>query len=321
MESYGREPDPDEVEILMQVIKSGNNPEGTNYSYSEFYTVNLIKGLVRKCPTGRLIFGDRVTSMAVIGHVIYILGGYEYMEKNRDGCFSIGGGTGTAHFHRKASCIDLINNAENGGWKPIPPYPSEISRPTCLSFKGRLFIFGGNINDIESHGEVFDPKKGKWDLLPTPPDSKLTRNGNFGTHVSRPVVVDHAKNRIIVHFRHFVSLCAYYPDECKWENLLPPGERFWGWSHLVAFFDVERTPSREDALFTLMSFNNHDIDSKCYVTNFVPKALSHVHCQSKFIGHQHWVVLFRDVLRCPSEIREIHRKSAADPGKIIFLGS
>ena len=82
------------------------------------------------------------TGITVIGHRIYVVGGF----------------SGTSVY----SCCEVFQG-EGNGWLQIKPMSTPRSGVSAVGMGGKLYVVGGwNGNERLRSGEVYDPKKGKW---------------------------------------------------------------------------------------------------------------------------------------------------------------
>ncbi|XP_074310366.1 uncharacterized protein LOC141646352 [Silene latifolia] len=224
------------TDIVVHAVCSEDLPEGKEGClYGELYRVNLDTGKISKCRGRKLYFDDELTSMAISGDIIYILGGAkeDYPEYVKD----------KHPKHSRVSYIDLAS--DDPEWMQLPECITPLLTVPGVTFKGNLFVFGGNFEEILSddswqfYGEKLClplQRHDSWRIVPCrplPPPEANVIHCPKPNNVSTPVVVDSKNDRILVHFLTINSLYAYYPDRIpRWDFLF-----FIGWSRVVGVFD------------------------------------------------------------------------------------
>ncbi|KAK8992350.1 hypothetical protein V6N11_048434 [Hibiscus sabdariffa] len=118
------------------------------------------------------------------------------------------------------------------GWKRAPPMLVPRLSPSAVTIGGMIYVFGSTpLTGGGCFAEVFNIHENRWDILPSPPVSSLDLLCS-----SDPVLFDHSRSRILVHFITNHSLYAFSPapDGGSWECL---DTEFWSWANASAIVD------------------------------------------------------------------------------------
>ncbi|KAK8989375.1 hypothetical protein V6N11_063805 [Hibiscus sabdariffa] len=130
------------------------------------------------------------------------------------------------------NCVFYFDCARPGcGWQRAPPMLVPRRIPSAVAIEGKIYVFGSTPPTECCFAEVFNIHENRWDMLPPPPVSSLDLLCS-----SDPVLFDHSRSRILVHFSTNHSLYAFSPapDGGSWECL---DTEFWSWANASAIVD------------------------------------------------------------------------------------
>ncbi|GAV59630.1 Kelch_1 domain-containing protein [Cephalotus follicularis] len=128
---------------------------------------------------------------------------------------------------------------------------SHRSNALAAALDGKIYVFAGRRSP---YGEVFDPDRGLWALLPEPPDF-------LGALLSDP-----SNARLLAHSRD--DLYAYYPASNSWKSLNVNLSHYWTGTPCVIVDDVIYfcfTPDPDDHTHCLAAYDlvsNQPLDIK-----------------------------------------------------------
>ncbi|KAK8608027.1 hypothetical protein V6N13_023463 [Hibiscus sabdariffa] len=117
------------------------------------------------------------------------------------------------------------------GWQRAPPMLVPRLSPSAVAIGEKIYVFGSTPLTECCFAEVFNIHENRWDMLPSPPVSSLDVLCS-----SDPVLFDHSRSRILVHFSTSHSLYAFSPapDGGSWECL---DTEFWSWTNASTIVD------------------------------------------------------------------------------------
>ncbi|KAK8989386.1 hypothetical protein V6N11_063815 [Hibiscus sabdariffa] len=130
------------------------------------------------------------------------------------------------------NCVFYFDCARPGcGWQRAPPMLVPRRIPSAVAIEGKIYVFGSTPPTECCFAEIFNIHENRWDMLPPPPVSSLDLLCS-----SDPVLFDHSRSRILVHFSTNHSLYAFSPapDGGSWECL---DTEFWSWANASAIVD------------------------------------------------------------------------------------
>lgn len=192
---------------------------------TEFYTIDMRKGQVSKCPNALLAYSG-LSTMVYLGSTIYLMGSLikPHCCKSRPPGYLC---ATRAHFHKHMSYLDLDKDTCDG-WKEAP-WPSDDGlsiNPVVLEFGGKIYLF--QLHGQSKVAHVFDPLSNQWETLLPPPSV-----GFFHLQYAGSAVADPQNKRILLHFETIQSVFAYYPANNQWELVL----KHFSWSSNLFFGD------------------------------------------------------------------------------------
>ncbi|RAL37143.1 hypothetical protein DM860_004065 [Cuscuta australis] len=190
----------------------------------EFQILDLDTGELAKTPFA-LLWNGGAGSNLMVGSIIYTVGKPQYRNLCRDEYSELYSFENEiVEVHEGLSYFDLTN--PEMGWRKGPLFKEDEYTPKCVALCGKLYVFRSS--KWSCFGEVFDPKLNIWEPLPKPPPFS-GRVSSYG--VSPPLVVDHLRGRILVHFLFSTPGCsiyAYYPADASWDCLVDRFDGIWG---------------------------------------------------------------------------------------------
>ncbi|KAK8989359.1 hypothetical protein V6N11_063791 [Hibiscus sabdariffa] len=190
----------------------------------EWHTLNLKSGEISETLSTMPPEARPDGTAVACGNRLYVLGGLCAADPSCPDQIFDG-----SHYN---NCVFYFDCARPGcGWQRAPPMLVPRRSPSAVAIEGKIYVFGSTPLTECCFAEVFNIHENRWDMLPPPPVSSLDLLCS-----SDPVLFDHSRSRILVHFSTNHSLYAFSPapDGGSWECL---DTEFWSWANASAIVD------------------------------------------------------------------------------------